>query len=212
MKRWPLFAAIAYVVLLFAGLVVVPAAPEATASGARIVRYYQDHADGVRLAMWLGAWSTVPLVVLIAHLRSRLAGTSRDVMLLGAAGVVVTTIVWSWFNLGLALHPSTLDPHVARTLTDVSDYFGPVLTVSIVLLIAPIGLAAWRGQGGLPRWLAWLTAMFALEQSIETLTVFGKRGFIAPGGPMNFMLGAGLYLVWLISAGAAASRPVGELA
>jgi hypothetical protein len=205
MKRWPLFAAIGYVVLLFAGLVVVPAAPEVTASGARIVRYYQDHADGVRIAMWLSTWSLVPLALLVAHLWSRLVGMSRDVMLLGAAGLIVSTIVWSWFNVGLALHPDTLDPHVARTVTDVSAYFGPVITVSIILLIVPIGLAAWRGEGGFPRWLAWLTAVFAVEQSIETITVFGKRGFIAPGGPMNFMLGAGLFLVWVIAAGAAAS-------
>jgi hypothetical protein len=111
--------------------------------------------------------------------------------------------VWSWFNLGLALHPATLDPQVARTVADVSVYFAPVLTVSIILLIAPIGLAAWRGEGGFPRWLAWLTAVFALEQSIETITVFGKSGFIAPGGAMNFTLGAGLLLVWVIAAGAA---------
>jgi hypothetical protein len=206
MKRWPLFVAVGYVVFLFAGLVLLPAAPEVTASGARIVRYYQDHGDAVRVANWLSAWSMVPLVLLVAHLRSRLAGTSRDVMLLGAAGLVVTTIVWSWFNLGLALHPDTLDPQVARTLTDVSAYFGPVLTVSIVLLIAPVGLAAWRREGGFPRWLAWLTAVFAAEQSIETITVFGKRGFIAPGGAMNFALGAGLFLVWIIGAGIAASQ------
>jgi hypothetical protein len=43
------------------------------------------------------------------------------------------------------------------------------------------------------------------EQSIETITVFGTRGFIAPGGPMNFTLGAGLFLVWVIGAGVAAS-------
>jgi hypothetical protein len=155
--------------------------------------------------MWLSAWSMVPLVLLIAHLRSRLAAKSRDVMLLGATGLVITTIVWSWFNLGLALHPDTLDPHVARTVTDISAFFGPVLTVSIVLLIVPIGLAAWRGEGGFPRWLAWLTAVFAVEQSLETITVLGKRGFIAPGGPMNNLLGAGLFLVWVVAAGAATS-------
>ena len=101
----------------------------------------------------------VPIVLLIAHWRSRLTGMGRDVMLLGDAGLVVSTIVWSWFNPGLALHADMLDPHVARTVADVSAYFGPVLTVSIVLLIVPIGLAAWRGEGGFPRWLAWLTGV-----------------------------------------------------
>src|SRR6516165_3010843 len=109
MKRWPLYAAIAYVVLLFIGLVIVPAAPEVSDSGAKVVRYMQDHADAVRLFVWLGAWSTVPLVLLIAALRARLRGTARDVMLLGAVGVVVTTILWTWFLAGLALHPKALD-------------------------------------------------------------------------------------------------------
>lgn len=67
MKRWPLFVAIAYAVVVIIALVVVPAAPEATASGARLVGYYQEHGGGVRIAMWLSAWSMVPLVVLIAH-------------------------------------------------------------------------------------------------------------------------------------------------
>jgi hypothetical protein len=206
MKRWPLWAAIVYAVLVFGGLFVVPAAPEVAAPGAELVRYFREHGDGLRFAMWMSAWSMVPLVLLLAHLRSRLTGISRDVMFLGAAGLVVPTVVWSWFNLGLALHPATLDPKVARTVADVSLFFGPVLTVSIVLVVVPLGLAAWRGEGGLPRWFAGLTAVFALEQSIETITIFGKRGFIAPGGAMNFALGAGLWLIWVIAAGVASSK------
>jgi type IV secretory pathway VirB2 component (pilin) len=209
MRRWPLLAAIAYVVLLFAGLFALPAAPEVNASGARLVRFYRDHGDGIRVVTWLSTVSMVPIVLLVSHVRSRLTGMGRDVMLFGAVGLVVPTTVWSWFNAGLALHASTLDPRVARTVVDVSLYFGPVLTVSIVLLIAPVGLAAWRGEGGFPRWLVWITALFALEQSIETITVLGKRGFIAPGGPMNSMLGAGLFAVWVIAAGAAAAGSTG---
>ena len=75
-----------------------------------------------------------------------------------------------------------------------------------VLLAGAIGLAAWRGDGGLPRWLAYFSAAFALEQAIETITIFGKRGFIAPGGDMNFQLGAVLLVVWLIALGVATSR------
>lgn len=206
MKRWPLFAAIAYVLLAFSGLFAVPTPPEATASGGELVRYYQDHGDAIRVATWLGTLSMVPIVVLLSLLRSRLTGVGRDVMLFGAVGLVVSSMVWSWFNGALALHADSLDPHVARTVADVSLFFGPVLTVAIVLLIVPIGLAALRGEGGFPRWLAWITAVFAVEQTIETITVMGKSGFIAPGGPMNFILGAGLFAIWLIAAGAAASE------
>jgi hypothetical protein len=205
MKRWPLFAAIAYVVLLFIGLFVLPKTPGVTASGTELVRYMRDHGDTVRFVAWLGTLATIPIVLLFAHLRSRLTGTGRDVMLLGAASVVVTTIVWQWFNAGLALHADTLDPHIARTVADVSVFFGPMLTVSIVLTIVPLGLAAWRGAGGMPRWFAVFTAVFATEQMIETITVMGKRGFLEPGGAMNFTLGAGLYAVWVVAAGVASS-------
>jgi hypothetical protein len=140
--------------------------------------------------------------------RRRLTGLARDVMLFGTVGVISTGVVWSWFSAGLALHPATLEPETARTITDISAYFGPTLTVSIVLIVAPVGLAAWNGVGGFPRWLAYLSAVFVAEQLIETITIFGKRGFIAPGGPMNFMLGAGLYIVWIIAVGVAASSPM----
>jgi len=212
MKRWPLFAAIGYVVLLTGGAVIIPTMPDVNDSGDKLVAYYQDHSDGVRVATWLITLSMIPIVLLIAHLRSRVMGMRRDVLLLGGAGLVVSTSVWSWFSVALALHADTLDPQVARTIADVGAYFGPVATVSIVLLIVPIGLTAWEGNGGFPRWLAWLTAVFALEQIIETITVMGKRGFIAPGGAMNKTLGAGLGVVWIIAAGAATQATRGEAA
>ncbi len=205
MKRWPLYAAITYVVLLFVGLFILPTAPEVTASGAKLVHFYREHDTAIRVVAWCGTLSTLPIAVLLAHLRSRLSGTSRDVMLLGAAGLLSTTTLWLWFNAGLALHPFALHPNTARTLADIGAYFGPTLTVSIVLIVVPLGLAAWKGEGGLPRWFAWLSAVFATEQLIETITVMGRRGFIAPGGPMNLMLGAGLFAVWVIAAGVASS-------
>lgn len=209
---WPIVAAVAYVTLVAVGLFAVPAAPGVSASGARLVRFYRDHASGVRTTTWLGAVSLIPLAVLMAHLRQRLDGVARDVALLGAVGLVATTIVWSWFGAGLALHAALVPPGTARALADVSAYFGPVLTVSIILLVVPVGLEAWRREDALPRWLAWLSFAFAVEQAVETITIFGTRGFTAPGGTMNFELGATLFLVWVVGAGIAVSHPVGDVA
>src|SRR3954454_9160490 len=207
MKRWwPLLAAIVYVLATVASLSALPKAPGVNASGETLVRYYRDHAGGLRTATWLLTWALVPFVILMAHVRSFLSGLCRDVMLISVAMFVTTGTVWTWFNAGLALHAATLDAHVTRTLVDISLYFGPILTVADVLLAGAVGLAAWRGDGGLPRWLAYFSAVFALEQAIETITIFGKSGFIAPGGDMNFQLGAGLLLVWLIALGVATSR------
>jgi hypothetical protein len=208
MRRWPLYAAIAYVLVLVIALTVIPEAPKVTDSGVKIVQYYRDHGESVRFLTWLSTLALIPLALLLAQLRSRLVGLGREVMLLGLIGVFSTTVVWTWFGAGLALHPATLEPETARTITDIGAYFGPTLTVSIVLVVAPVGLAAWNGISGMPRWLAYLSAVLVAEQLIEaTMTIFGKRGFIAPGGPMNFMLGAGLYLIWIVAVGVALSPP-----
>ena len=50
---------------------------------------------------------------------------------------------------------------------------------------------------GVPPWLKWLSAVFLLEQAVETITVFGKTGFIAPGGAMNVYLGGVLGFLWV---------------
>jgi hypothetical protein len=204
-RRWPAFAGVAYALMGIVGLFVVPAPPEVSASGARLVAYFQAHAHGVRFSTWLGTLTVLPFVPIAAALRNRLVGIGRDVMFLGAAGVAIETSIWSWVNGGLALHPSTLNPDVARTVFDVGAFYGPTLTVFVIMFAAPIGVAAWRSDRALPRWLAWVTVVLVVEQVIETVTVFGTHGFIAPGGPMNLALGAGLYLLWLLAAAAAIS-------
>jgi hypothetical protein len=205
-KRWPLVAALAYVVPLVIGLFVMPVAPGVTASGRELVAFYRAHGDEVRLGVWVATLTVIPLALLLAHIRMRLVGLAREVMGIGSVSLIVLTCVWLWSGAGLALHADTLRPDVARTVADVSAFYGPVLTVSIALLVGAVGMAAWRGDGGLPRWLAYVSGVYAAEQLIETITVFGHEGFIAPGGDMNFGLGAGMLLIWLVAAAVATSR------
>ncbi len=204
-RRWPLVATITFVVLFVLSQAVVPPPPSVAASGEKVVGYYQSHSGGVRLSVWLLTISGFALVPVVALLRRWLVGVARDVMFFGALGLGVQTAIWSWFTAGLALHPDTLDPRTARTLTDIAAFYGPVLTASIIILAAPIGLAAWSDRGAFPRWLAPVTAVLVIEQAIETLTIFGRRGFTAPAGGMNFILGAGLFLIWIIAVGVAVS-------
>jgi hypothetical protein len=88
----------------------------------------------------------------------------------------------------------------ARSLLDVGAYFGPVLTTTDVEMGGAVALAALR-DGSLPRWLGWISAVFAVEQLAETATIFGTSGFAAPGGDWNNMLGAGLFMVWIVALG-----------
>jgi hypothetical protein len=51
-----------------------------------------------------------------------------------------------------------------------------------------------------------VTGIALVEQVVETVTIFGDRGFTAPGGPMNLMLGAGLTVIAFVSIGVVVAR------
>jgi hypothetical protein len=93
-------------------------------------------------------------------------------------------------------------------LLDVASFWGPVLTSTTILMLTPIAVLAWRRQAGLPRWLGVIAGVAVAEQLVETMTIFGNRGFTAPGGPMNLLLGAGLVLVAFIGLGVAVARAI----
>jgi hypothetical protein len=73
-------------------------------------------------------------------------------------------------------------------------------------MLGPVAVVAWRGEAGLPRWLGVVAGIALVEQLVETITITGQRGFIAPGGPMNLLLGAALTVVALLCTGVAVSR------
>lgn len=202
-RRWPLLVACAFAVLFVAGQLVVPAPPAADAKGTVIVAYYRDHASAIRWSVWLTTLAGLAFVPVMAGMRRAATGLGRDVLLLGAASVLVATMIWTWISAALAYSPGRLDPSVATTMTALAAFYGPTLTVSVILLAAPLGWSAHRSKGMLPRWLAPVTAVLVAEQLVETLTIFGRSGFLAPGGPMNLLLGAGLFVAWVIAAASA---------
>jgi hypothetical protein len=61
--------------------------------------------------------------------------------------------------------------------------------------VAALGFGASRM---IPPWLTWLGVVFFVEQAIETVTVFGESGFIAPGGTMNVYLGGVLGFAFVV--------------
>jgi hypothetical protein len=99
-----------------------------------------------------------------------------------------------------------LAPATARTLLDVADYWGPVLTSTTIMMLTPVVMASFGEDARLPRWLGGLAAVAVAEQLVETLTILGRKGFMAPGGPMNVIVGAGLVAVTLVALGFVVAR------
>jgi hypothetical protein len=206
-RSWVLLlTTIAFGVLYLAGALILGQTPSAGDDGQAVANWFRDHGDQVRIWMWLLTLSLPLFATFAALVRTQLPPPYRDVFLFGAVALAVETAVQGWFWLGMSWHAGHLQPAIARTVLDVASFWGPVLTSATVTMLAPVVLLAIRGASGLPRWLGVVAGVAFIEQLIETITIFGRDGFIAPGGPMNVYLGAGLTALSLVCLGVAVSR------
>jgi hypothetical protein len=197
---------VGFAVLFVASGLAVGTTPDATDSGLQVVKWLAGHHDGVRRSLWCITIALMLFAVFAALVREQLPTPHRDVFFFGAITLAAETAVQGWVLAGLSWHASQLAPATARTVLDVASYWGPVLTSATVLMLAPVALLALRGQAGLPRWLGMVAAVAVVEQLVETITIFGKTGFIAPGGPMNLVLGGYLTTIAFVCTGIAVAR------
>ena len=190
-----IIAAVAGGLLYLVAAIALGSPPAVTDSPAQVVSWLGDHRDVVRIYAWTATFGTVAFATLAAIIRGLLPAPSRDVFLLGAAAFIAETAVQAWCWGALALDVPS--PAAARLVLDVADFWGPLLTGATMTMIGSVTVLGFGSRPQIPRWLAWLGVVALTEQAVETITVFGTHGFIAPGGPMNLVLGAGLTGLWL---------------
>jgi hypothetical protein len=197
---------IGFALLYLGATVALGTPPDVHDNGLAVARWFSDNGSHVRTWAWLLTLSAPLFGLYAAFVRQRLPVGLRDLWLIGAVAFIAETAVQSWIWLALAFHVGSLRPETARTLLDVANYWGPVLTSTTVMMLTPVVFAALGSERLLPRWLGYLAAVAVAEQLVETLTIFGKSGFMAPGGPMNLFLGAGLVAVTLLALGVVVAR------
>ena len=171
--------------------------PTVDSSGQEIIEWFSNNGARARIYAWTSAFVSLGLAIFGGQIADILPSPHRYIFLAGALGSAITAQVQAWFWAGLALHPQDLDPAVARTLFDIPAYWGPLVNGSTTTMAAAVAVLGFGVSPIIPRWLTWLSVVFLAEQAIETVTVFGKTGFIAPGGPMNVYLGGLLGFLWI---------------
>jgi hypothetical protein len=195
-RRAIVIAAVALIVSYLAGAIALGSVPDVNDSGADVAAYFAGHEGAVRFSSWTAIVSTLAFTVFAAIVRNVLPKPNADVFLIGAVAFVAESVILGWIWAGLALHTDSLDPATARTVFDVASYWGPMLTGATLAMIGAVTALGLRTPASIPRWLTVLGAIAFVEQAIETVTVFGTDGFIAPGGAMNNGLGAALTIIW----------------
>jgi len=172
--------------------------PTVESSGQEIVDWFTANPVNARIYAWTAAFAALALTVFGGMVTTLLPKPHRYIFFGGILMWAITGMVQAWFWAGLALHPDDLDPATARTLFDIPQYWGPIIngsTMTMAVAVAALGFGAARV---VPRWLAWLSVVLFVEQAIETITVFGETGFLAPGGTMNIYLGGVIGMAWVI--------------
>ena len=201
-----LAATVGFGALYLAAAIALGSVPGAGAGGAAVAEWFRDHTEQTHLWVWFLTLAAPVFALFAVLVRERLPGPHRELFFFGALAFVVETSVQSWLWGAAAWHAGQLSPAAARTLLDVASYWGPVLTSTTVMMLAPIVALALQHHPVVPRWLGWIAGIAMAEQTVETVTVFGRHGFIAPGGPMNAYLGAGLVAAALLALGLALAR------
>jgi len=171
--------------------------PTIDSTGEEVVQWFSDNGTNARIYAWTAAFFSLGLAVFAGQISAVLPMPHRYIFLAGVLGFALTAQVQAWFWAGLAFHPQSLDPAAARTIFAIASYWGPLVngsTTAMAVAIAALGLGT---APIVPRWLMWLSIVFFAEQAIETITVFGHTGFIAPGGPMNVYLGGIIGFLWV---------------
>jgi hypothetical protein len=201
-----LTATVGFGLVYLAATAALGSPPDGGDSAATIASWFRDNDSHVRTWVWLLTVGSPLFAVYAALVRSALPAPHRDVFFVGAIAFLTETAVQAWLWGALALHPDSTTPGTMQVVFAAASYWGPVLTSTTLMMLLPVVVAGLTPGSGWPRWVGIVAAVAAAEQLVETITVFGRHGFLAPGGAMNVYLGAGLTAVALISIGVVGAR------
>jgi hypothetical protein len=175
-----------------------------------ILSWFQDESNTILSGAFIFMLGSLFFLIFVGALRVRLVRAESESAFLSAiafgAGLVVAalTLLIPGPNLAGALAEDDLTPEAAQALTVVDDAFFVGAELAAALLLVATGLAILR-YGALPRWVAWISFLFALWLLIPPI---GWAGLLV-GVPLWTMIVA--VLLWMRSGDdSAAARAPGS--
>jgi hypothetical protein len=176
-----------------------------------ILSWFQDESNTILSGAFIFMLGSLFFLIFIGALRVRLVRAESESAFLSAiafgAGLVVValTLLIPGPNLAGALAKDDLTPEAAQALTVVDDAFFVAAELAAALLLVATGLAILR-YGALPRWVAWISFLFALWLLIPPI---GWAGLLV-GVPLWTIIVA--VLLWMRSGDdSAAARAPGSV-
>lgn len=157
---------VVYGVLTLVAFASASGAPSNSASGAKVIAFYESHRASARLSdsLWMLAFAFFVLFAgtLRSHLRrAPSADALSSVVLAGAAVFAAGAAVYFNFDFALAVVPSHLAPAAAQALNVLALNMEFAASVGGFVFGIAAGLAILRG-GALPKWLGFTAVLIGL--------------------------------------------------
>jgi hypothetical protein len=202
-SRWERYGAlggIGFVVLVVASIIVTGGNAMASDSASKIVKYFNDHQDGIKVGAFLSVLASVPIIVWagslwarlhrVGDVQNRLALIAVLGLLIGGVGNVTQTAV----NAGVALELHTVSPGGVKFFFVLSQTFGAGGLVGIAVLLFATSIAAFR-LGAFPGWIGWLGILDGIVFLVAAYSIATTSDAINTLGFVAFILWA----IWLIA-------------
>jgi hypothetical protein len=170
---------VVFALLAAAAFATAAGAPSTSASGGRVIAFYEAHGSSARASDYLWMLAFAFLLLFAGSFRAFLRHTAAaealsSLVVAGAAVLVAGAGVYFGFDYTLATTSGHLAPAAAQALNVLAlKLFLPVSAGGFVFGLAS-GLAILRGAA-LPNWLGWV----AIVIGILTVTPAGLAGVVA---------------------------------
>jgi hypothetical protein len=193
-EQWGALAGIVFVVLTVVASLIGGSPPKPSDSAAKIVKYFKDNQDALKIGSYLSGVSLIPFLwflgTLFGRLRRAEGGTGRvsGIALTGGVATLAIATVANGINAYSALHPegSQGSFQITRIL------FGNV-EFGLVVLVAATSVVVLRSKL-FASWFGWAGGALAVASLVGAAVVSTESDAISTVGFIVFLVWA----VWIV--------------
>ena len=196
-ERWGALAAIVFVVLVIVSAFIGGTPPKTSDSPAKIVKYFRDNQDALKIGSYLGGLSLIAFLWFLGTLFGRLrraeggAGRVSGIALVGGVVTGAIAMVGNGIDSYGALHPDAS----AGAFLVATAVFGYV-SFAVAVFVAATSVVVLRTKV-LPSWFGWAGAAVAIVWLVGAASVSTDSDAIGTVG-LVALIG---WAIWLVALG-----------